>query len=270
LGKSEEYAQQSNWIVRLENAWVDLTPAVPNVCFLFEALSHGSMFRVRELSSNGGFIPEPALAAIITQVLLGLGDLERAHRVHRSIQPSHILLDASGCVRIAGFGFSKKLRTSTTLADTFVGFSEYMAPERVSFSGTHSLVSDIWSLGICALEWVLLESAWAPFTPSTMDPMAMVNLIADASPAGLEMLAMRDDVSQECKDFIQGCLVTSPAERLTVGELLVCIFLHQFSQHPCAFICSFVHLFICSFVHLFIVWWCIFRNPHGYSQLQMI
>jgi serine/threonine protein kinase len=68
------------------------------------------------------------------------------------IKPSNILFNSKGQVKICDFGVSGELINS--IADTFVGTSTYMSPERIQ-GAQYTVKSDVWSLGISLIELAL-------------------------------------------------------------------------------------------------------------------
>ncbi|KAF5360942.1 hypothetical protein D9756_005079 [Leucocoprinus leucothites] len=97
-------------------------------------------------------------------VLEGLTYLYDVHRIiHRDIKPSNILCNSSGEIKICDFGVSGELINS--IADTFVGTSTYMSPERIQ-GAQYTVKSDVWSLGISLVELAL---GHFPFAESDSD-----------------------------------------------------------------------------------------------------
>jgi len=129
------------------------------------------------------------------------------------VKPSNILINSLGEVKIADFGVSGQLVNS--MANTFVGTSSYMSPERIE-GKKYQIQSDVWSLGMTLLE---LAMGRHPFSAADGGPLPIIELLglivkADAPtlPAG--------EFSPEFQDFMAKCLIKSPEGRPTPRQLL--------------------------------------------------
>ncbi|KAG7087057.1 hypothetical protein E1B28_013038 [Marasmius oreades] len=121
--------------------------ADPNICICMEFMDKGSFDTIYK---RIGAIDIDVVGKVADSVLKGLLYLYDVHRiVHRDIKPSNILLNSSGEVKLCDFGVSGELINS--LANTFVGTSIYMSPERIQ-GAEYSIRSDVWSLGITIVE----------------------------------------------------------------------------------------------------------------------
>ncbi|GAA5872163.1 hypothetical protein JCM16303_000996 [Sporobolomyces ruberrimus] len=119
----------------------------PHICMCMEFMDKGSLDNIYK---KVGPIPEPILGKIAFAVVSGLTYLYEVHKImHRDVKPSNILLNSAGQIKICDFGVSGELINS--VADTFVGTSTYMSPERIS-GDPYSVKSDVWSLGITLVE----------------------------------------------------------------------------------------------------------------------
>jgi mitogen-activated protein kinase kinase len=80
------------------------------------------------------------------------------------------LLNSKGEIKLGDFGVSGQLINS--VANTFVGTSGYMSPERIQ-GEKYSIQSDVWSLGMTLVELVLGKF---PFPPNGQ-PLSVFELL---------------------------------------------------------------------------------------------
>ena len=104
----------------------------------------------REIKRLGGRIGEKVLGKVAESVLNGLDYLNGHRIIHRDIKPSNILLTRKGAVKLCDFGVSGDFGIEGD-ANTFIGTSYYMAPERIT-GQSYTITSDVWSLGVTLLE----------------------------------------------------------------------------------------------------------------------
>ncbi|KDR78045.1 hypothetical protein GALMADRAFT_245022 [Galerina marginata CBS 339.88] len=134
---------QSEYIISCFGSFL----AEPNICICMEFMDKGSFDGIyRKI----GAIDINVVCLVAHSVLEGLIYLYDVHRIiHRDIKPSNILLNSEGYIKLCDFGVSGELINS--IANTFVGTSVYMSPERIQ-GAEYSIKSDIWSLGISLIE----------------------------------------------------------------------------------------------------------------------
>lgn len=122
----------------------------------------------KEVKKLGGRTGEKVLGKVAEGVLNGLTYLHSRKIIHRGrlisissfarfslifwtdIKPSNILLCRDGQVKLCDFGVSGEFGTKGD-ANTFIGTSYYMAPERIT-GQSYTITSDVWSLGVTLLE----------------------------------------------------------------------------------------------------------------------
>ncbi|THU99278.1 Pkinase-domain-containing protein [Dendrothele bispora CBS 962.96] len=140
----------SPYIVSYYGAYMDGDGV--NMCICMEFMELGSFDHIYKSPSSRlkGPIPINIVKRVAESVLRGLVYLHtECGVIHRDIKPSNILLSTSGSIKLCDFGVSGELVNS--FANTFVGTSVYMSPERIQ-GAEYSVKSDVWSLGIALIE----------------------------------------------------------------------------------------------------------------------
>ncbi|KAF9442567.1 Pkinase-domain-containing protein [Macrolepiota fuliginosa MF-IS2] len=138
----------------------------PNICICMEYMDRGSFDSIYK---KIGPIQIEVVSRVAMSVLEGLTYLYDVHRIiHRDIKPSNILCNSKGEIKLCDFGVSGELINS--IANTFVGTSIYMSPERIQ-GAEYSVKSDVWSLGITLVE---LATGRFPFSDDEdSDPLSI-------------------------------------------------------------------------------------------------
>ena len=149
----------------------------------------------REIQRLGGRIGEKVLGRVAESVLNGLEYLNGHRIIHRDIKPSNILLTRKGAVKLCDFGVSGDFGTEGD-ANTFIGTSYYMAPERIT-GQSYTITSDVWSLGVTLLE-VAQHRFPFPADGTEMNPRAslidlLIYIVGQPSPK------LRDEAEKKLK-----------------------------------------------------------------------
>ncbi|KAL4194230.1 hypothetical protein AMTRI_Chr05g58320 [Amborella trichopoda] len=196
------------------------------ISLVLEYMDRGSL---ADIIKQVKTILEPYLAVVCKQVLKGLVYLHNErHVIHRDIKPSNLLVNQKGEVKITDFGVSAVLASSMGQRDTFVGTYNYMAPERISGS-TYNYSSDIWSLGLVALECAIGHFPYAPAEQEEGGWLGFYELletIVDQPPPS----APPDQFSPEFCSFISACIQKDPNDRMSTLDLLAHPFIKKFEN----------------------------------------
>ncbi|ETL46092.1 AGC protein kinase [Phytophthora nicotianae] len=164
--------------------------------------------------SQRGHFTEPVAAFYLAEVLLALEHLHQHDIIYRDLKPENILLDQQGHVRLADFGLSKPGIDDWTLALTFCGSKDYIAPEVISLCERSSTASspsrgygkavDFWALGCMLYEMLTGQPPFYNAASRTQ----LYSMIMDG------VVYFPPTISDEARDLMQCLLRTDPRERL--------------------------------------------------------
>ncbi|KAI4101168.1 MAG: hypothetical protein L6R37_005090 [Teloschistes peruensis] len=176
----------------------------------------------REVKKLGGRTGEKVLGKVAEGVLNGLTYLHGRKIIHRDIKPSNILLCRNGQVKLCDFGVSGEFGTKGD-ANTFIGTSYYMAPERIT-GQSYTITSDVWSLGVTLLE-VAQHRFPFPADGTEMNPKAgLIDLLTYIVRQSIPKLKDEPESgikwSETFKYFIECCLEKEPTRRATPWRML--------------------------------------------------
>ncbi|XP_034038221.1 misshapen-like kinase 1 isoform X1 [Thalassophryne amazonica] len=165
--------------------------------------------------TKGNCLKEDWIAYICREVLRGLSHLHSHHVIHRDIKGQNVLLTENAEVKLVDFGVSAQLDKTIGRRNTFIGTPYWMAPEVIACDenpeATYDYRSDLWSLGITALE--MAEGA-PPLCD--MHPMRALFLIPRNPPPKLKSKKW----SKRFLSFVDGCLIKNHLHRPTTDTLL--------------------------------------------------
>lgn len=188
-----------------------------DVIMCMEYMDVGSLDRI---SRQFGPVRVDVLGKIAEATLGGLTYLYTKHHImHRDIKPSNILVNSKGQIKLCDFGVSGELVNS--VADTFVGTSTYMAPERIQ-GQKYTVKSDVWSFGLSIME---LAIGKFPFDASEHlsdgdgAPSGILDLLQQIVYEPAPRLPKSEAFPQILEDMIQKCMAKAPEERPTPQEL---------------------------------------------------
>nr|XP_005906120.1 PREDICTED: misshapen-like kinase 1 isoform X5 [Bos mutus] len=166
-------------------------------------------------NTKGNALKEDCIAYICREILRGLAHLHAHKVIHRDIKGQNVLLTENGEVKLVDFGVSAQLDRTVGRRNTFIGTPYWMAPEVIACDenpdATYDYRSDIWSLGITAIE--MAEGA-PPLCD--MHPMRALFLIPRNPPPRLKSKKW----SKKFIDFIDTCLIKAYLSRPPTEQLL--------------------------------------------------
>ncbi|XP_076323585.1 serine/threonine-protein kinase mig-15-like isoform X2 [Tachypleus tridentatus] len=166
-------------------------------------------------STKGQSLKEEWIAYICREILRGLSHLHANKIIHRDIKGQNVLLTDNAEVKLVDFGVSAQLDRTIGRRNTFIGTPYWMAPEVIACDenpdATYDNRSDLWSLGITALE---MAEAQPPLCD--MHPMRALFLIPRNPPPRLKSKKW----SKKFQSFIETLLVKDYQQRPYTDQLL--------------------------------------------------
>ncbi|KAL2159114.1 hypothetical protein VTH06DRAFT_2873 [Thermothelomyces fergusii] len=188
-----------------------------DVVMCMEYMDVGSLDRISRVF---GPVRVDVLGKIAEATLGGLTYLYSKHHImHRDIKPSNILVNSRGSIKLCDFGVSGELINS--VADTFVGTSTYMAPERIQ-GERYTVKSDVWSFGLTIMELAIGKFPFAAseqLSDAESAPAGILDLLQQIVHEPAPRLPKSDAFPQILEDMIQKCLYKEPERRPTPQEL---------------------------------------------------
>uniref|UniRef100_A0A3P9J487 non-specific serine/threonine protein kinase n=1 Tax=Oryzias latipes TaxID=8090 RepID=A0A3P9J487_ORYLA len=166
-------------------------------------------------NTKGNSLKEEWIAYICREILRGLTHLHQHKVIHRDIKGQNVLLTENAEVKLVDFGVSAQLDRTVGRRNTFIGTPYWMAPEVIACDenpdATYDFKSDLWSLGITAIE--MAEGA-PPLCD--MHPMRALFLIPRNPAPRLKSKKW----SKKFQSFIESCLLKSHSQRPSTEQLL--------------------------------------------------
>ncbi|XP_043997956.1 TRAF2 and NCK interacting kinase a isoform X7 [Gambusia affinis] len=167
-------------------------------------------------NTKGNSLKEDWNAYICREILRGLAHLHQHKVIHRDIKGQNVLLTENAEVKLVDFGVSAQMDRTVGKRNTFIGTPYWMAPEVIACDenpeATYDCKSDLWSLGITAIE--MAEGA-PPLCD--MHPMRALFLIPRNPAPRLKSKKW----SRKFQSFIENTLVKSHSNRPSTEHLLL-------------------------------------------------
>ncbi|KAL5282328.1 msn family protein [Megaselia abdita] len=173
-------------------------------------------------STKGQSLKEEWIAYICREMLRGLAYLHSNKVIHRDIKGQNVLLTDNAEVKLVDFGVSAQLDRTIGRRNTFIGTPYWMAPEVIACEenqeATYDNRSDLWSLGITALE---MAESQPPLCD--LHPMRALFLIPRNSPPRLKSKKW----SKKFHSFIDTVLEKDYHQRPYTDQLLKHAFIKE-------------------------------------------
>ncbi|EGF82479.1 hypothetical protein BATDEDRAFT_3752, partial [Batrachochytrium dendrobatidis JAM81] len=200
LKQDKQIMNEKNILLDLKHSLlVELYHTFQNPTHLFmvmEFVAGGDLFTFLRKSK---MFPEPLAKFYICEVLIVLEYLHGKNVVYRDLKPENILLDSTGHIKLADFGFAKRLVTTT---QSFCGTPDYIAAEIVA-ARSYTYTVDWWSFGVLVFE---LISGKTPFRSESSE-----GIYTNIQSGKIQWVPQ---VTGPIKDLVSGLLDQDPRRRL--------------------------------------------------------
>ncbi|KAJ2786626.1 Protein kinase C signaling pathway involved MAPKK protein [Coemansia interrupta] len=205
---------KSPYVVKFYGAYDSADDDGQSIALCMEYCEGGSLESIyKRVAKMNAQIGENVLGKVAVAVLTGLVHLHSYRVIHRDVKPSNIVVTGRGEIKLCDLGVSGELVDS--IAQTFVGTSYYMAPERIQ-GDRYAVQSDVWSLGLTLIE---VSQNQFPFPPPGHPQLSVIELLEYIIHMPVpEMDPKR--FSEDCCDFVRQCLIKEPSKRPTPSQLL--------------------------------------------------
>ncbi|KAJ9106670.1 mitogen-activated protein kinase kinase [Naganishia cerealis] len=211
---------RSPFIIDFYGAFIDTNNTIV-ICM--EYCNCGSLDKIANICRQ---FPLPVVKKLAFAILSGLTYLYTTHKIlHRDIKPSNVLMTHKGEFKLCDFGVLRELTNSLAVADTFVGTSTYMSPERIQ-GMNYGIKSDVWLMGLMLLELASGRPVWIDDDDSVLGPEGILDLlqrIVNETPPTIRNKVDPKTGAPYDPDlvrFIDSCLVKDEAKRKLPWELL--------------------------------------------------
>jgi serine/threonine protein kinase len=174
-----------------------------NIYLIFEFCNGGTL---EDVIKKEGMIAEGRAMPMFDQILNAFSELHRLNIMHRDIKPSNILLE-KGEIKLADFGFCKKMKGEFEMTKSIVGSPIYMAPELLQ-GRYYCTKADIWSLGVMLYEML---HGKCPYEENSIP--TLLEKIKSSE------LRVSPGLSLETKQLLEGMLTFNPSSRISWNDL---------------------------------------------------
>jgi len=175
------------------------------VYLILEYAPRGELYKIM-LNQPDKHFDEKDSAKYIKQLGQALKYCHSKKVIHRDIKPENLLLNMSGDLKIADFGWS--VHAPSSKRKTLCGTLDYLPPEMVE-NKSHDEKVDLWSLGVLCYEFLCGQPPFeAPNNTDTYKRIAKVDL------------RFPKHVTPAARDLISKLLQYRPEDRLSIDGVL--------------------------------------------------
>ncbi len=170
---------------------------------------------VEAVLKHRGPLPWLEATQLITQLCRALQYAHNHQVVHRDLKPSNLMIDRSGCLKLADFGIAKDLDATEALTKTgrTLGTAAYMAPEQIRGTPSISHKTDLYALGCLFFQLLTGE---APFEGQS----AVATMHAHLSQKPPRCSLKNPEIPKEIDSLIARMMSKDPVDRPWDAQLV--------------------------------------------------
>lgn len=160
-----------------------------------------------EYISKKRVLSERETNRIVHQMVDGIDYCHKKNVIHRDLKLENVLLDESGCIKIADFGLSNSIKFGQKMG-TDCGTPSYTSPEQISSRRQVGAATDVWSLGVMVFT---MMCGFLPFV-GTSTRQIFRKIVAG-------QYLIPDFISDEGRNFLERLLTVDVDERITIHSI---------------------------------------------------
>ncbi|KAJ8308929.1 hypothetical protein KUTeg_013811 [Tegillarca granosa] len=145
---------------------------------------------------------------IFREIVTALAHCHSQNIVHRDLKLENVLLGKDGKVKLADFGFARKIENAQ-LSNTFCGSASYCPPEILQKKAYNAFAVDVWSMGVILYAMV---NGGFPFEASNIHQMVECQLIKE--------MPVSKVTDSQCLAIIERMLEPEVEKRATIEEIM--------------------------------------------------
>ncbi|OHS96525.1 CAMK family protein kinase [Tritrichomonas foetus] len=152
---------------------------------------------------------ESAAREIFRPIVRVVAYMHSIQLVHRDLKLENVLLDTSGRILLADFGFSRRYDSESGLVDSICGTPHYSPPEIIQGLPHNPIYVDSWSLGI-----ILFMLFFGKFPFNGLSIPELLQSIIKAE------LVLPFALSTQANDLLNHLIAADPKDRLSAAEIM--------------------------------------------------
>ena len=178
---------------------------------------------LNELLKRRKRLTEIEVQCYIVQLIKALKYLHSHRVIHRDLKLGNLFLTDKMELKVGDFGLATKLDFEGERKRTVCGTPNYIAPEILDGKTGHSYEVDIWSLGVIIYTLIIGKPPFETRDVKTTYKRIKMNAYSFPDNA---------IISEAAKNLISQILVTDPAKRPTLDQILTHDFFNQGTSIP--------------------------------------